>query len=763
MAVSSGLRSVLDASTREGTVPRETLNVSACTFAAGQHTITTREGTLVRASSSCEHRAMATVTARQAGRPSRLPWALWASSFALFVSGSVLVAINGDPILGNLGLGTIFASMGFSGALIASRQPENPIGWVLIGSTLVIALAFVTEGYSQYATEGRSTPLPGSMWAAWMSSWAWGAAIGPIITLLFLLFPDGQLPSPRWRPVAVASVAVTAVIVLFGAVNPQAELGVPGRNPIGIDALGPVAEGIIGSGFLVLVVLGVLSAASLFVRFRRASGEERQQIKWLAFSATLVATWITLSVIGEGLQVEFLRDSAFMEAFSALAILSIPVAVGIAMLKYRLYEIDVVIRKTVVVAVLAAFITIVYVGVVVGVGAFVAGTATEGPLPIIAAVVIAVAFQPVRARANRIANRFVLGERATPYQVLSAFSERLAGAYAGDDLLTRMATLIGQGSGVRRAVVWLRIGEEVLPAASWPPDDLGGSSVPVEEPRRLVDGGLPELGGSRALDVRHEGELLGAISVEERPGEPLSHEAEQLLEHLASQAGLVLRNARLTEELRARLVELQASRKRIVAAQDEERRRLERNLHDGAQQQLVALAVKQRLVGTLLTRDPEKAAALVEDLQRDTGEALDNLRDLARGIYPPLLADKGLVSALESQAGKAAVRTRVEAHEVGRYAQEAEAAVYFCCLEALQNVAKYAHADGVVISLHGTGEALVFAVADDGEGFDLALAPRGAGQTNMADRLAALGGELEVRSRPGAGTTVIGTIPVNAA
>ncbi len=310
------------------------------------------------------------------------------------------------------------------------------------------------------------------------------------------------------------------------------------------------------------------------------------------------------------------------------------------------------IRKTVVVAVLAAFITIVYVGVVVGVGAFVAGTATEGPLPIIAAVVIAVAFQPVRARANRIANRLVLGERATPYQVLSAFSERLAGAYASDDLLTRMATLIGQGTGVRRAVVWLRIGEEVRPAASWPPEDLGGPSAPAEEPRRLVDGGLPELGGSRALDVRHEGELLGAISVEERPGEPLSHEAEQLLEHLASQAGLVLRNARLTEELRARLVELQASRQRIVAAQDEERRRLERNLHDGAQQQLVALAVKQRLVGTLLTRDPEKAAALVEDLQRDTGDALDNLRDLARGIYPPLLADKGLVGGARVAGGQ---------------------------------------------------------------------------------------------------------------
>jgi len=520
-----------------------------------------------------------------------------------------------------------------------------------------------------------------------------------------------------------------------------------------------VAEGIIGLGFLVLVVLAALSAISLFVRFRRASGAERQQIKWLALSAILVATWIALSAIGEAFDIRLLRDSELMAAFSAFAILSIPVAVGVAMLRYRLYEIDVVIRRTVVVAVLAIFVTIVYGGIVVGIGALVAGTATEGPLPIIAAVVIAIAFQPVRARANRIANRLVLGERASPYQVLSAFSERLAGAYAGDDLLVRMATLIGEGAGVRSATVWLRVGDELRPAASWSPDDPVGSPMPPQEQRHLVDGELPELGGSRSLTVRHEGEVLGAISVLERAGEPLSYEAEQLLQHLASQAGLVLRNARLTEELRARLVELQASRQRIVAAQDEERRRLERNLHDGAQQQLVALAVKQRLVGTLLGRDPEQAAEMIEQLQRDTGDALDNLRDLARGIYPPLLADRGLVAALESQAGKAAVRTRIEAHRIGRYPQEAEAAVYFCCLEALQNVAKYARATGVVISLTDAGNALVFEVADDGEGFDPALAPRGAGQTNMADRLAALGGELEVRSQPGAGTTVIGTIP----
>jgi signal transduction histidine kinase len=216
----------------------------------------------------------------------------------------------------------------------------------------------------------------------------------------------------------------------------------------------------------------------------------------------------------------------------------------------------------------------------------------------------------------------------------------------------------------------------------------------------------------------------------------------------------------LTEELRARLVELQASRQRIVAAQDSERRRLERNLHDGAQQQLVALAVKQRLAENLIAREPEKAASLLSELQRDTTAALENLRDLARGIYPPLLADKGLAAALGSQASKAAVATSVEPDGIGRYPQEAEAAVYFCCLEAMQNVAKYAEASRVVVSLREEEGALVFRVEDDGKGFDAATAAKGAGMQNMSDRLAALGGALEVRSEPGDGTTVVGRIPI---
>jgi signal transduction histidine kinase len=433
------------------------------------------------------------------------------------------------------------------------------------------------------------------------------------------------------------------------------------------------------------------------------------------------------------------------------------VAVGIAMLRYRLYDVDVVIRKTVVVALLAAFITVVYVAIVIGFGAAFVGfdASSGGPLPVIAAVVIAVAFQPIRRRANRLANRLILGERATPYEVLSAFSERLSGAYATEDLLPRMARILGEGTRAQRAEVWLRVGDSLRPAASWP-SGIEGTSTAMP----LVDGEMPPLNGSRALPVRHEGELLGAISVTKPPSEPLTHEEEQLLEHLAAQAGLVLRNAGLTEELRARLDELQASRQRIVAAQDQERRRLERDLHDGAQQQLVALAVKQRMAEMFVGKDPERATALLSELQADTAAALDNLRDLARGIYPPLLADKGLPAALEAQASKAAVSTRVLPDGVGRYPQEAEAAVYFCCLEAMQNVSKYAEASNVTVTLRDEGEALTFAVQDDGRGFDPSSAPPGSGMQNMKDRLAALGGTFAVRSSPGDGTTVHGRIPV---
>jgi signal transduction histidine kinase len=234
--------------------------------------------------------------------------------------------------------------------------------------------------------------------------------------------------------------------------------------------------------------------------------------------------------------------------------------------------------------------------------------------------------------------------------------------------------------------------------------------------------------------------------------EPLAVTEEKLLADLASQAGLVLRNVALLSDLRA-------SRHRLVAAQDEVRRRLERNLHDGAQQQLVALAVKQRLVGELIDRDPQKAASMIAELQADTADALDTLRDLARGIYPQVLADRGLTAALEAQIRKTPVPVELRPDSIGRHDQEIEAAVYFCCLEALQNVSKYANASRAVVRLEVDGPWLTFGVQDDGAGFDPAKTRLGTGLQGMSDRLEALGGGLEIRSEPGRGTTIAGRVP----
>jgi signal transduction histidine kinase len=265
-----------------------------------------------------------------------------------------------------------------------------------------------------------------------------------------------------------------------------------------------------------------------------------------------------------------------------------------------------------------------------------------------------------------------------------------------------------------------------------------------------------------AIPVRHHDELLGVIAVEVPATDPLTPEQERLLAELAAQAGLVLRNVGLTAELRARLLELQRSRERLVAAQDEQRRRIERNLHDGAQQQLIALTVKARLAEQVAERDPSRSVTLLRDIHRDAQSALEDLRDLARGIYPPLLADQGLPAALEAQGRKSPLPVVVDADGIARYPQAVESAVYFCCLEALNNIAKYSEASRVTVRLSRHDGELRFEVADDGRGFDAATATYGTGLQGMADRMDALGGGFEVKSSPGAGTTVAGAVPIPA-
>jgi signal transduction histidine kinase len=337
----------------------------------------------------------------------------------------------------------------------------------------------------------------------------------------------------------------------------------------------------------------------------------------------------------------------------------------------------------------------------------------------------------------------VYGGRATPYEVLTEFSDRMADSYATDDVLPRMAAILGAGTGAERVTVWLRFDRQIRSVASWPQEN-GRSPEAVDD--------IAEL-GPNAFDVRHQGDELGVITVEMPASDPMTPSKERLIRDLAAQAGLVLRNVRLIEDLRA-------SRRRLVNAEDEGRRRLERNIHDGAQQQLVALSVKIRLAQTLVERDPAKASEMLDQLQGDATDALENLRDLARGIYPPLLADQGLAAALEAQARKAAVPARIEPDGVGRYPQDVEAAVYFCCLEALQNVAKYAGATEAAVRLSEHGGRLSFEIVDDGAGFDADTIVRGVGLQGMADRIEAIGGRLEVSSTPGNGTRVAGSVPV---
>jgi signal transduction histidine kinase len=320
--------------------------------------------------------------------------------------------------------------------------------------------------------------------------------------------------------------------------------------------------------------------------------------------------------------------------------------------------------------------------------------------------------------------------------------------------------VLAEGTGADRTEVWLRAGGVLRAAASWP-ERATGDRAEATVAVRGQD--LPILPGDLAVAVRHQDELLGALTVSKRQGESLTPIERNLLDDLAHQAGLVLKNVGLTGELLARLDDLRASRQRLVAAQDEERRKLERNLHDGAQQNLVAIKLKLGLAAMLADKDPDQALKAIAELKDDTDEALDTLRDLARGIYPPLLADKGLKAALASQARKATLPVTVEAEGIGRYSQDIEAAIYFCCLEAMQNIQKYAGAGRGTIRLREADGALRFEVEDDGAGFDPATQKKGSGLQNMEDRLDALGGTLDLRSSPSHGTTLTASVPLGTA
>ena len=425
---------------------------------------------------------------------------------------------------------------------------------------------------------------------------------------------------------------------------------------------------------------------------------------------------------------------------------------------------------------LAGFVVATYVVVVLGGGALVGRTdSPDLTLSVLATAVVALGFEPVQRRLEQVARRLVDGGTPSPYDVLSRFSETVTGGYTTEELPGRMATVLGEGTGAEWTQVWLTVQDRLTLAATWPPD--AGADPRPPEP---VDDARDATGDRRrALPVRHGGQVLGVFRLQERPDQPLTTVEERLFSGLAAQAGLVLRLVGLRAELAARhddlvarAAELRASRERLIETQDAERRRLERDIHDGAQQHLVALAVNLRLAETVATRSPERAARVLADQAVAAREAIETLSQLSRGIYPRLLADEGLVPALRAAVATSPVPVTIEADDdaPGRPPTGVEAALYFFAMEAVQNAAKHAAASAVTVRLslagEGAGSRWRLSVTDDGTGFDSAGAEAsggGAGLSNMRDRLDAVGGSTQLVSRPGRGTTVVAEVPVGAA
>ena len=561
--------------------------------------------------------------------------------------------------------------------------------------------------------------------------WAVVPALWLPLTFGLLLFPDGRLPSPRWRFVAWWSAAAITVATLATAWVHRP------RSTLAVKAAEDSVEGNVGAlidlTFLLSSVAALVCAASLVARYRRSSGSTRNQIRWIGWGGSLFI--VTLMVGGSllddvgGPVSELVGVAAFMLLITCWAV---------AILRHNLFDIDVIVSKSVAYVGLGAVITGLYALVVVGPLLVIGRSDDGGPglvLPIVATGVVAVVFEPVRVRMQGWANRLVYGDRATPHEVLSRVTARLAGSGAGaetDDL----ARLLAEGTGADRAVVWLLSGGVLVPDGVWSTEgSVEVGSVPV--------GGLVEDEYSSSDLVVHRDDVFGAVSIVKPRADPVTPADRELLADVAAGSGLLLRNIRLNRELEERAVEVRESRRRLIAAQDAERHRLERDLHDGAQQQVVALKVKLGIARTIAEREgAEEISGRVSVLAEETQAAVDALREVAHGIYPPLLEAEGLETALRAAERSSPIPIELNAVDLERYDREVEETVYFCVLEAIDRV-HMSGAAAIRIELRAGEEKLVVVVDHDGQ---VMLADLSA----LSDRVDAFGGAIELEALPNA-------------
>jgi signal transduction histidine kinase len=626
--------------------------------------------------------------------------------------------------------GVPYVAFAAVGGLIIRAQRASRVGWVMAGIGIGQSLATLAD--ESLRTLAR-TPA-GHSPAGWLVVLVAPLPIAStaLILVLLLVFPDGHLPSPRWRWfLAVSGVLVLAVLVQkVVSVYPSAEIpGLP-PNPMAVpalaDALAPFTP------FWTFPIAVLIAAASLVVRYRAAGVVVRLQIKWFALAAVVLAVCEAGNVA--------LGNAALAGVLDVAGKLAVVAAVGIAVLRHRLYDVDLAISRALTYGWLAVLVTAIYVGLVVGVGSVVGSPA--GPdllLSLVATIVVALVSLPLRSRLQELANRLVYGRRQAPYESLAGFTRRLADRYAIGDVLPEVAAALGEG--LRATAAAVRLGKDGAgpPAAVWPPA-----------------GALPDAPPDGCAPISHQGTVLGTLSV--WSGASLTGSEQRLLSDLGTQAGLVVHNAALTVELQDSVRELRASRLRLVAAQDAERRRFERDLHDGAQQDLITLRMKLGTAERLLDTSEPGARALLDEIREHTAATLESMRRLSRGLYPPLLQSHGLVPALVAHARRLPLATEVHGPDL-RFPADVETAVYFCCVEALQNAVKHAAAGRARVSVEDAGSGLRFEVLDDGCGFDVGSRGGGSGMLNMTDRVAALGGRLVVRSGPG-GTRVSGTVPL---
>jgi signal transduction histidine kinase len=629
--------------------------------------------------------------------------------------------------------------LGIVAALVLRRHPGHAVGWVAAIGSFCTSLSAFAGSYAAYSlTHGHV--LPASEFAVWLRGWMWYPASLFLFALVPALFPDGRLPSQRWRFVVWAVTAgsliqlawVSLSQVMFGF--PLADGPYP-RDAWLFKALVPM------TGVLWLVsLLGALAA--LVIRFRRSAGIARQQLKWfLAAVAVQAALWVSSFAVSAITRLAPYVNP-YYEVLIPLSLLVMPIAIGVAILRHRLYDIDVVISRGLAYFGLAAFITAAYLVVVVGIGlALGTGGRPNIALSVVTMALVVVLIQPVRSRLQRLANRLVYGVPADPYAVLGQLS-RTPAAGDVDDALAQIAQAVARGMGSRHARIRLLLPGGQARTATWPANEAGHFG--------------------KTVALTYGGETVGEIEAD-------GSGDQRLTEALTAQAGHALHTLRLSAELDDRLAQLEAqageltaSRTRLVQAQETERRRLERDLHDGIQQELVVLIAKARLARNQLERDPSLAAETLAELQGSAQHALADLRSLARGIHPAVLSSRGLVEAIGEMASRMPVGVRVAAdpalNEV-RYAPEIEGAAYFVVAEGLANVLKHSGATEATVTISASDSWLRLAIADDGRGFDQDSV-QVSGLRGVRDRVEALGGHVEINSQK-SGTRLDASLPTS--